>query len=60
MRSLSELKTELADARAKLRSIKPVAWGSGGLGMTSYGDQLTLVTRLQSELNRALKQEEAI
>ena len=55
MASIPELKVELRDEKAKLRWMRPVAWGSGGSGMTSYNDQLTLITRLQSELNRALK-----
>ena len=56
MSSISELKTELADARAKLRFMQPVAWGSGGIGMTTYNDQLALVTRLTNELNRLTNQ----
>ena len=56
MKSISELKTELQDAKLQLRMASPVKWGSGGGGMISYNDALTLVTRLQSELNRALKE----
>ena len=56
MTSISELKVELRDEKAKLRFMQPVAWGSGGIGMTTYNDQLALVTRLTHELNVALKE----
>ena len=57
MTSIAELKTELKDEKAKLRFMQPVAWGSGGSGMTTYNDQLAVVTRLTAELNQRLKQE---
>jgi len=55
-----ELKAELNDAKYQLRVAQRVDWGSGGSGMTRYDNQLAVVTRLQSELNKALKAEEAI
>ena len=56
MSSISELKTELQDAKYLLRVAQRVDWGSGGSGMTSYSDCLALVTRLTNELNVALKE----
>ena len=56
MKSISELKAELQDAKLQLRMASPVGWGSGGSGMTQYNDALTNVTRLTAELNRALKE----
>ena len=55
MKSVADLKTELKDAKYQLRFAQRVAFDAGGSGMTSYSDRLTLVTRLQSELNSALK-----
>ena len=55
MKTVEKLKAELADAKYSLIFAESVDWGSGGSGMTRYGDQLTKVTRLQDELNRALK-----
>lgn len=55
MASIAELKTELQDARYKLRWMKPVAWTSPIAGMSDYGDQLAVVTKLTNELNVALK-----
>ena len=55
MSSISELKTELRDARAKLQWMRPVAWTSPIAGMSDYGNQLALVTKLTNELNVALK-----
>ena len=52
-----ELKAELNDAKYQLRVAQRVDWGSGGSGMTRYDNQLAVVTRLQSELNKALKAE---
>ena len=57
MSSISELKVELQDAKYLLRVAQRVDWGSGGSGMTSYSDCLAVVTRLQSELNKAIKEE---
>ena len=57
MKSIADLKRELSDAKYSLRVAQRVDWGSGGSGMTSYGDQLTKVTSLQAELNQRLKQE---
>ena len=56
--TIPELKAALSDAKFQLEMASPVTWGSGGSGMTSYSDRLTLVTRLQSELNKALKAQE--
>ena len=55
MKSISELRTELQDAKLQLKMGSSVNWGSGGSGMTQYNDALTNVTRLTVELNRALK-----
>ena len=55
MSSISELKTELRDARTKLQWMRPVAWTSPIAGMSDFGDQLALVTKLTNELNVALK-----
>lgn len=52
MKSISELETELNDARVELDVRKTVTWGQG---MIPYYNQLVKVTRLQDELNRALK-----
>ena len=57
MSNISELKVELQDAKYQLRVVQRVDWGSGGSGMTSYSNCLAVVTRLQSELNKAIKQE---
>ena len=57
MKTVEELKAELSDAKYSLIFAESVDWGSGGSGMTRYGDQLTKVTRLTVELNRALKVE---
>ena len=56
MKSISELRAELQDAKLQLRMASSVNWGSGGSGMTQYNDALTTVTRLTNELNRALKE----
>ena len=57
MKSIAELKAELQEAKFQLRGAKRVDWGSGGSGMVRYDEQLAVVTRLQSELNKALKEE---
>ena len=56
MSELSELKTELRSARQKLQWMRPVAWTSPIAGMSDYGDQLAVVTRLTNELNRLTNQ----
>ena len=57
MTTIPELKAELNDAKYQLRVSQLVDWGSGGSGMARYDKQLAVVTRLQSELNKAIKQE---
>ena len=53
MSSISELKKELADAKADLHRGASVVWGEG---MVNYNNQLTKVTRLTNELNRLTNQ----
>ena len=55
MASITDLKTELRDARQKLQWMRPVAWTSPIAGLSDYGNQLALVTKLTNELNVALK-----
>ena len=57
MKSIADFKTELRDAKYSLRVAQRVDWGSGGSGMVRYDERLAVVTRLQSELNKALKEE---
>lgn len=51
--SIAELQQELREAKADLHRGASLVWGDG---MVNYNDQLTKVTRLQSELNKALKE----
>ena len=54
MSSISELKAELYEAQSNLLYMRRVKRGSS---MVNYNDQLTKVTRLTAELNRAIKEE---
>ena len=60
MATVEELRGQLEHDKARLRSLTWVNWGAGDVnsGMTDYSNQLTLVSRLQDELHRALKEEE--
>ena len=60
MATVEELRGQLEDEKARLRSLTWVNWGGGDVnrGMIDYSNQLTLVSRLQDELHRALKEEE--
>ena len=60
MATVEELRGLLEDEKARLRSLTWVNWGAGDVnrGMIDYSNQLTLVSRLQDELHRALKEEE--
>ena len=55
---IDALREELADEKAKLRTMSWVYWrGDVNAGMIAYGHQLTKVERLTVQLNRALKAE---
>lgn len=54
MASIPELEEQLIIARANLIAMRRI---TSALDMVPYSNQLTLVTRLQNELNRALKEE---
>lgn len=54
MANIPELEEQLIIAKANMTALRRVTFA---LNMVPYSNQLTLVTRLQNELNRALKEE---
>ena len=51
------LQQQLKEAKFQLRYLTPVRWNAIGPGLADFYHQQVLVSRLQSKLNRQLKEE---